>query len=147
MMPSFFLAGLEGQSFEDLYRALAENDIDLVIDIRLPRGFSLEAALERQNELHGRRIEYRWLKYFGNPHFDRDDPHESYKGYLMGMDKELEELYDLLMRRRTCIVDDGKVPERSYRIVLAEALKKKYGIVYADLTMAKEIEEKYGAKY
>ncbi len=147
MIPSFFLAELEGQGFEDLYEALVENGVDLVIDIRLPRGFGLEEALERQNELRGRHVGYTWLKIFGNPHLDRDDTYESYQGYLMGMDKELEELYDLVMRHRACIVDEDKAPERSCRMALAEALKKRYGVAYADLTMAKGIVEKYGTKY
>jgi hypothetical protein len=146
MMPLFFLAEVGGRGFGDFYKALIENDIGLVIDIRLPRGFDLEGALQGQNELHGLCVEYQWLKYFGNPFFDRDDPVESYIGYLTGMDKELDELYYLVMKRRCCIADDGAIPEWSCRRALAEALKAKYHVAYADLTMAGELVEKYGTK-
>ncbi len=146
MMPAFFLARFDERSFGGLYRALVENGVDLVVDIRLERDPDLVNALWKLNALHGHRIEYEWLKYFGNPFFDRDDPVESYIGYLTGMDKELEELYYLLMRRRCCIVDGGDVPEWSCRRALAEALKAKYGVACADLTMAGELMEKYGAK-
>ncbi len=139
MMPTFFLAGLRSRSLDELYDAFLENDIGLVIDIRLARDSDLGDDLREMNGLRGGRIGYQWLKYFGNPFFDRDDPLESYKGYLMGMDKELEGLYELLIRRRSCIVDGEASPERSYRMALGEALKKRYGIGFADLTVAKEL--------
>ena len=142
MMPTFFLAGLRSQSLEELYCALLENDIGLVIDIRLARDSDLGDELRELNGRRGGQVGYRWLKYFGNPFFDREDLLESYKGYLMGMDKEIEELYELLIRRRSCIVDDEASPERSYRMALGEALNKRYGITFADLTMAKELLDK-----
>ncbi len=143
MMPTFFLAGLGSQSLDDLYGALLENDIGLVIDIRIARGSDLGDEIRELNGRRGGRIGYRWMKYFGNPFFDREDFMKSYEGYLMGMDREIEDLYDLLVRNRCCIVDDEPVPERSYRLVLAEALKKRYGITYADLTMARQIVDRY----
>jgi hypothetical protein len=146
MMPVFFLARVDGGGLEGLYGAMVEDGVDLVVDIRMQRGADVEKALEALNSIHGRQVEYRWLKYFGNPFFDRDDPVEAYLGYLTGMDKELDELYYLLMGRRCCIVDDGAVPEWSCRRALAEALKAKYGIAYADLTMAGELVERYGVK-
>jgi len=142
MMPTFFLAGLRSQSLDELYSALLENDIGLVVDIRLARGPDLGDELRELNGLRGGRVGYQWLKYFGNPFFDREDPLGSYEGYLMGMDKEIESLYELLMRRRSCIVDDETPPERSYRMALGEALKKRYGITFADLTIAKELLDK-----
>ncbi len=144
MMPTFFLAGLRPRGLDDLYGAFLENDIGLVIDIRLARDSDLGDELREMNGLRGGRIGYQWLKYFGNPFFDREDTLESYVGYLMGMDKELEGLYELLIRNRSCIVDDVTPPERSYRMALGEALKKRYGITYADLTAAKEILDKSG---
>lgn len=146
MMPMFFLAGLRSQSLDDLYKTLLESDVDFVIDIRLTRSSDLGDELRELNGLRGGRVGYRWLKYFGNPFFDREDLLESYEGYLMGMDKEIEGLYELLIRRRSCIVDDEAYPERSYRIALGEALKKRYGITFADLTIAKELVDKYGRK-
>lgn len=143
-MPTFFLAGLESQGLEKLYPALAENEIDALIDIRLTGSPGLREELRRLNELHGRHIAYHWLKVFGNPFFDRDDPVEAYRGYLVGMDRELEELYVLIMRHRCCVVDAAECPERSCRRALAEALKKKYGIVFADLSAADELIRKYG---
>lgn len=145
MTATFFTAGLRSQSLDELYRVLLENDIGLVLDIRLSRSSDLGNELREMNGRQGGRIGYRWLKYFGNPFFDRDDPLEAYEGYLMGMDKELEELYELLIRHRCCIVDGETTPERSYRMALGEALKKRYGINFADLTLAKELCEKYGA--
>jgi len=64
----------------------------------------------------------------------------------MGMDREMEELYELLIRRRGCIVDGEENPERSYRSVVAEALKKRFKITYADLMILNDLEERYGIK-
>jgi hypothetical protein len=144
--PTFFLAGLGSQSIDELYRALLDTGVDFVIDIRMARASDLGDELRDMNGRRGGRIGYRWLKYFGNPFIDREDPLESYEGYLVGMDREIEGLYELLMRRRSCIVDDEKLPERSYRMALGEALKKRYNITYADLSVAKELLEKYGGK-
>ncbi|MDI6898092.1 DUF488 family protein [Methanocella conradii] len=144
MMPVFFLAELDEGGVEELYEALMENEVGCVVDIRLTRGVDLEGALRRLSDLHGRCVDYRWLKVFGNPFFDRDDPVESYEGYLMGMDRELEDLYCLIMERRCCIVDDCADPMRSYRTALGEALKKRYGIAFADLTMAGRLVDRYG---
>lgn len=145
-MPTFFLAGLEANGLERLYSLLVENDVGCVIDIRLTRRVDLEGALRRLSDLHGRRVDYRWLKVFGNPFFDRDDPVESYEGYLMGMDRELEDLYCLIMERRCCIVDDCADPMRSCRTALGEALKKRYGVSFADLTAAKQFVDRYGRR-
>lgn len=146
MATTFFLAGLRSQSIDDLYGALMDNGIDFVVDIRMARGSDLGNELREMNGRRGGRIGYQWLKYFGNPFTDREDRFEAYEGYLMGMDREIEGLYELLMRRRSCIVDDETMPERSYRMALGEALKKRYGITYADLTVAKELVEKYGRR-
>ncbi|HTY90444.1 MAG TPA: hypothetical protein VMC84_04640 [Methanocella sp.] len=143
MMPTFFLAGLGSQSLDDLYSSLLDNDITLVVDIRLSRDSDLGDELREMNGRRGGMIGYRWMKYFGNPFFDREDVLEAYEGYLMGMDREMEDLYEVLIRRRSCIVDGEPAPERSYRMALARALKKRYGITYADLTTAKEIMDKY----
>jgi len=146
MDPTFFLAGLRSQSIDDLYKAFLDNGIDFVIDIRMARASDLGDELREMNGRLGGRIGYRWLKYFGNPFTDREDPIESYEGYLVGMDREIEGLYELLMRRRSCIVDDVDFSNRSYRMVLGEALKRRYSITYADLSVAKELVEKYGGK-
>lgn len=143
MMPTFFLAGLRSRSLDDLYNALLDNEINLVIDIRLSRISNLGDELREMNGRRGGMIGYRWLKFFGNPFLDREDKLDAYEGYLMGMDKEIEDLYEQLIRRRSCIVDDEPVPEQSYRMALGQALKKRYGITYADLNMAKEIVDKY----
>lgn len=143
MMPTFFLASLSSQSLDELYRSLLENDIGLVVDIRLARGSDLGDELREMNGRRGGMVGYRWLKYFGNPFSDREDVLEAYGAYLVGMDREIEDLYELLVRHRCCIVDAEDVPERSYRMALAEALKKRYGITYADLSEAREIVEKY----
>ena len=142
MMPTFFLAGLDPEGLEKLYKVLQDNDIDFVIDIRLSRGFDLGDALRELNGKHGGRIGYKWMRVFGNPHFDRDDPIDAYRGYLVGMDREMEELYELLIKRRSCIVDGETDHARSYRRFLAEALQKRYGITYADLTEAEKIVER-----
>ncbi len=144
MMPMFFLARLSSRGLDDLYDTLQENDIGLVVDIRIARSSDPGDEIREMNGQRGGRIGYRWLKYFGNPFSEREDLVNAYEGYLKGMDKEIEELYELLVRNRSCIVDDEPAPERSYRLVLAEALKKRYGITYADLTMAKELADRYG---
>ena len=150
MMPVFFIAGLEGQSYDELIKVLAENEIDLVIDIRLKRDEDrLKEALIKFNALNKRHIGYQWLKVFGNPFYDSEDAFrtiEAYNIYLKGMDKELDELYYQLMEHRCCLVDDVKEPIMPHRVALAEALKKKYGVEYADLTAVKKMVEKYGLK-
>ncbi|HEY3421985.1 MAG TPA: DUF488 family protein [Methanocellaceae archaeon] len=148
MMPVFFIAGLEGQSYDGLIKALSENDIDLVIDIRLKSDEGrLKEALIKFNALNKSHIGYQWLKVFGNPFYDSEDAFrtiEAYNIYLKGMDKELDELYYQLMKHRCCLVDDVEEPIMPHRVALAEALKKKYGVEYADLTAVKKIVEKYG---
>lgn len=147
-MPVFFIAGLEGQSYEGLIKSLAENDIDFVIDIRLKRDEDrLNEALIKFNALNNRHIGYQWLKVFANPFYDSEDAFrtiEAYNIYLKGMDKELDELYYMLMKYRCCLVDDVKEPIMPHRVALAEALKKKYGVEYADLTAVNKMVEKYG---
>ncbi len=148
MMPVFFIAGLEGQSYEGLIKLLSENDIDLVIDIRLkPDDDRLKEALIKFNALNKRHIGYQWLKVFANPFYDSEDAYrtiEAYNIYLKGMDKELDELYYILMKHRCCLVDDVKEPVMPHRRALAEALKKKYGVEYADLTAVNKMVERYG---
>ena len=51
------------------------------------------------------------------------------------MDKELEQLYDLISKRRCCILDFDKDPELSHRRVLAETLKNKHDMEYKELTV------------
>jgi len=142
MMPTFFLAELDPRGLDRLYDFLLDNGIDLVVDIRLCRDYDLGDALREMNGRRGGRIGYKWMRVFGNPFFDRDDPVESYAGYLKGMDREMEELYELLIRNRSCIVDGETEPARSYRLLLAEALRTRYGISYADLTEAEKILQK-----
>jgi len=148
MMPVFFIAGLESQSYEELIKSLSENEIDLVIDIRLkPDQDRLKEALIKFNALNRSHIGYQWIKVFGNPFYDSEDAYrtiEAYNIYLKGMDKELDDLYYLIMKHRCCLVDDVKEPIMPHRVALAEALKKKYGVEYADLTAVKKMVEKYG---
>ena len=148
MMPVFFIAGLEGQSYEELIKALSDNDIDLIIDIRLKSDQDrLKEALIKFNALNKSHIEYQWLKVFANPFYDSEDAYrtiEAYNIYLKGMDRELDDLYYVLMEHRCCIVDDVKAPIMPHRVALAEALKKKYGVEYADLTAVNKMVEKYG---
>ncbi len=147
-MPVFFIAGLEGQSYDGLIKALSENEIDFVIDIRLkPDADNLKEALIKFNALNKRHIGYQWLKVFANPFYDSEDAYrtiEAYNIYLKGMDKELDELYYTLMKHRCCLVDDVKEPIMPHRMALAEALKKKYGVEYADLTAVNKMVKKYG---
>jgi hypothetical protein len=150
MMLVFFLAELDPGRYDDLFRALADNDVDVLIDVRLVQsGDSAEEALIKFNALNKRHIGYQWLKVFGNPYDDPDDAFRSidgYHSYLIGMDKEIDDLYYRLMRHRCCVVDDVKKPRMPHRIVLADTLKKKYGIEYADLAVVKELAEKYGRR-
>jgi hypothetical protein len=143
MIPVFFVAGLGDMPIEELYQALLENDVDCIVDVRmLCSTDALEEALIKQNALNWRKIKYEWLKYFGNPFHDSEDAFESvesYRRYLIGMDQELEDLYYLIMKHRCCIVDDDKTIEMPHRTVLAEALKRKYKIEYADLIHSKDI--------
>jgi uncharacterized protein (DUF488 family) len=150
MMPVFFLAELYPGGYDGLFRALADNGVDVLIDVRLAQSSSsAEEALIKFNALNKRHIEYQWLKMFGNPYEDPDDAFRSIEGYqiyLVGMDKEIDDLYYRLMRQRCCIVDDVKKPRMPHRVALADTLKKKYGIEYADLAVAAELTEKYGRK-
>ena len=139
MKPTLFLSGLKAHHFNDLFHLLVENEIDLLIDIRLNRDEGdIEVGLRNLNFENGRNIEYLWLKQFRNPYFDKTDINKSltgYKGFLKGMDKEMEQLYDLISKRRCCILDFDKIPELSHRRVLAETLKNEHDMEYKDLTV------------
>ena len=147
-MPVFFTAGLEGQGVEDLFKIFADNGIDCVVDVRLVSDQDrLKEALIKFNALNKKQIHYTWMRVFGNPFYDPEDSFrstEAYNIYLKGMDKELDELYYLLMKHRCCLVDNEKAPEMPHRTTLAEALKKKYNIEYADLSAVAQIVQKYG---
>lgn len=139
MTSTLFLSGLKAHHFNDLFHLLVVNEIDLLIDIRLNRDEGdIEVGLRNLNFENGRNIEYLWLKQFRNPYFDKTDINKSLKGYqgfLMGMDKELEQLYELISKRRCCILDFDKDPELSHRRVLAETLKNKHDMEYKELTV------------
>lgn len=141
MRPTLFLSGLKAHHFNDLFHLLVENNIDLLIDIRLNRGEGdVEVGLRNLNFENGRNIEYLWLKQFRNPYYDKSDINKSligYKGYLVGMDKELDQLYDLISKRRCCILDFDKDPALSHRMLLAETLKNSHDMDITELTVKK----------
>ena len=141
MKPTLFLSGLKAQHFNNLFHLLVENEIDLLIDIRLNRDEGdIEVGLRNLNFENGRNIEYLWLKQFRNPYFDKSDINKSlkdYRGFLKGMDKELDQLYDLISKRRCCILDFDKDPELSHRRMLAETLKEKGDMDIKELSVKK----------
>lgn len=141
MTPTLFLSGLKAHHFNDLFHLLVDNNIDLLIDIRLNRDEGdVEVGLRNLNFENGRNIEYLWLKQFRNPFFNKSDIDLSlsgYKGYLIGMDKELDQLYDLISKRRCCILDFDKDPALSHRRLLAETLKKNHDLEIVELTAKK----------
>jgi hypothetical protein len=138
MTSTLFLSGLKAHHFNDLFHQLVINDIGLLIDIRLNRDEGdVEAGLHNLNFENGRNIEYLWLRQFTNPFFNKSDIESSltgYKGYLKGMDKELDQLYDLISKRRCCILDFDRDPESSHRRLLAETLKKNHDLEIIELS-------------
>lgn len=146
MKPILYIAGLKDHRFKDLFQALVDNEIDLLIDIRYHQGNEHpDETMRMLNMVNGHNIEYQWLKQFANPFIIKEDPHEFhsyYEDYLMGMDKELDELYSLISSHRCCVIGDESGAELSQNIVLAETLKKKYGIEYEQIAVSGSISTK-----
>ncbi|WP_230740558.1 DUF488 domain-containing protein [Methanooceanicella nereidis] len=147
MLPDFYIIGHEGLTPEEFFRLLMENDITLLIDVRM-RGetFPIEPVLKEYANKYNYCVDYEWFRVLGNPFKDRDNWAESYEAYLVGMDRELEELRNLIIQHHTCLFTDESDPCCSHRLKLAEKLKKKFDLTYVDINHAETLAKKYSPK-
>jgi uncharacterized protein (DUF488 family) len=147
MLPDIFTIGHEGLTMEELFRTLMENDITLIIDVRIKTGdFPVFEMLESLEIKYNYKIDYEWFKVLANPFTDRDDWEEYYRAYLIGMDRELEDLRNLIIINHTCLLGYERDPTKSHRLILAEKLKHRFGLQYVDLSHVDYLVKKYSPK-
>lgn len=148
MLPNFFLIGYDGLTPDELFKILTDHDVNLLIDIRLrPNEAEIEQNFDDLSIRTGHHMFYYWMKVFANFFMDNENWGELYDAYLIGMDVQFEELYNLLIANRACIMSEDHDLEKSHRLMLADRIKAKYGLTYADLNVVEDITNKYGIKH
>jgi len=135
-----YTLGYEGMYLSVFLVTLQQNDIDLVVDVRLnpisrKRGFS-KRSLSEYLESSG--VEYYHLPELGDPKSIRDaflknsDTNflqEHFTNYLDAHKDAIENLYDLIRGRNACLMCFEHLPKKCHRKVIADYLinhKKKY---------------------
>lgn len=153
MIPNFFILGYDGLDFDEFFRIIKKNEITLLIDIRANddgiqppyRLNAIEGNLLKYGSIYGHTVKFEWYKVLANFFVDRDGWEFLYQAYLVGMDREFEDLYDTIMANRVCFIYCTKDPFDSPLYILAENMRKKHGLNYADLNLAERLVERYSA--
>ncbi|MBI5231281.1 MAG: DUF488 domain-containing protein [Coriobacteriales bacterium] len=126
-------AGYEGRTADDLVQLLAENDIEIVIDVRerplsRKRGLS-KSSLEQRLAAEG--VDYLHLRDLGNPKRYRDAlkdgwAFEEFAAEFMALLElslpVLAELGEVAASKRACLLCFEADPNRCHRSLVAKAL-------------------------
>lgn len=139
-MKDLYTIGYEGVTKEDFLRNLKRNHISMLVDVReIPisrkRGFSKSALMKELNE-NG--IEYVHIKKLGSPtairnrlkeDHDYDRFFKDYTDYLVKCSKhELAELYNLVTKKRACLMCYERDSTRCHRSVVAKKVSRLNGL-------------------
>lgn len=126
-------AGYEGRTADDLVHLLAAHDIQLVVDVRerplsRKRGLSKVSLAQRLADVG---VEYLHVRELGNPRDYREALKQGwafgefaieFKARLESLAAELEELSDVAVGKKTCLLCFEADPARCHRSLVAEAL-------------------------
>ena len=133
-----YTIGYEKKSVEEFVDCLKSYDIDTLVDVReIPisrkKGFS-KTLLSEFLEKSG--IEYIHIKELGSP---RDLRHKlytdgdyqyffkEYSKYIKSNKKIVQELYQKLLKKISCLMCYEKQPEQCHRSIVAQEIKKVNG--------------------
>lgn len=133
-----FTTGYEGREISDFLTHLADNDIQLIVDVReIPisrkKGFSKNVLQQRLAE---RNIDYLHIKSLGSPSSLRKKLYEdgdfeyfsnAYVKYLHNCENELEKLYEIVQERISCLLCFEKNPSECHRSLVADKVSKLNG--------------------
>lgn len=130
--------GYSGFTPETFADKLAENDVEVLIDVRQrplsrKKGFSKRGL---QQFLEARGIQYLHIQTLGVPNPLRDQLRNgwdlgeylcSFKQYLSGCDEILQDVYDQALQKRCCLMCVEKNERECHRSVVADAVFSRNG--------------------
>jgi uncharacterized protein (DUF488 family) len=130
-----FTTGYEGKEINEFLNYLNEYSIQRVVDVReIPlsrkRGFSKTALRQRLAEYD---IDYIHIKAFGSPthlrkkvYRDKDFDYffEKYAEHLQSCHKELEDLYESINEKLSCLLCFEKEPTNCHRSAVADGVSR-----------------------
>jgi uncharacterized protein (DUF488 family) len=132
---SVYTAGYEGRNIQDFLKHLDVHNIQRVVDVReIPlsrkKGFSKNSL---QQLLAENDIDYVHIKALGSPTYlrkkvyqDKDFDYffEKYGEYLETCEKELEELYEIINEKLSCLLCFEKEHTNCHRSAVANRVSK-----------------------
>jgi len=136
----FYTIGYERLSFDELFSLLKGAGVRCLIDVRIRpwsqvpdyRKETLEEKLGEYEDVQGYAIKYISMPSLGNPYKDAGWK-EEYRHMISVKNDELDMLRRNILKCPSVLMCYEKDPADCHRSILAEIIKKRYGLDHMDI--------------